>query len=352
MTGIIKVLPGKSRDIEAVKKYIINNSYIDSYPKDIHIIRFYSSYVAISNGRVIKVTKPYMKYCPLAGALYRGINSHDDTSSVRGIIKEAIESKISEFGFFTGKRVLWGSNISIPFGASEILMYALRKGAVDAAVVVCDGAGTVIADKPEVVQGIGARMNGIFHTSSIEGVIKKLEKTGAHVVFEDGTINQLEGVEKAADSGYRNIAVTINASMDVPLNILRKMEKNLGISLTSLAICTTGIDRNRIMEIVENTDIVWSCASEELREIAGKRAIMQLSMKIPVFVLTKKGLGLIDSYSPDKNILESVNQGSQYLIAGSVNKGKAVRIGNFKSYLSKAELPVRHGREPLLNTKE
>jgi len=352
MTGVIKSFSGKGKDIKSVKKHIINNSYGGNYSEDIHIIRFYSSYVVIANGRVIKVTKPYMKYCPLAGALYSGINSSHDPSLVKDIIKEAVESKISEFGFFTGKRSLSAGNIAIPFGASEILMYALRKRAVDAAVVVCDGAGTVIVDKPEVVQGIGARMNGIFYTSPIVGVIERLKKAGTHTVLGDGTINQLKGIEKAAYLGYKNIAVTINASMDVPVNILRNMEKNLGISLTSMAVCTTGITSSRIMEIVENTDIVWSCASEKLREIAGRRAIMQLSMKIPVFVLTKKGLNLINSYSHDKNIMERVNPGSQYLIAGSVSKGEEVRIGNFKSYLSEAKLPVRHSQEPLMNTKE
>ncbi len=41
-----------------------------------------------------------------------------------------------------------------------MISFALRKKAIDAAVVVCEGAGTIITNKPEVVQGIGARSRG------------------------------------------------------------------------------------------------------------------------------------------------------------------------------------------------
>ncbi len=104
------------------------------------------------------------------------------------------------------------------------------------------------------------------------------------------------------------------------------MEKDLKISLTSLAVCTTGITRNRIMEIGGHTDIVWSCASEELRKTVGKRAIMQLSRRIPVYILTKKGLGLVGSYSSHKNLIKNLDLSSQYIVASNLNKGKKIKL--------------------------
>ena len=122
--------------------------------EDLHIIRFYSLYVVIANGKVIDVTRPHMVYCPLANSLYRNLNLLAQPGALKEAIINSVNSKISKFGYFTAERELSRSDVAIPYGASEILMYALRKKVVDAAVVVCDGAGTVIVKKPEVVQGV------------------------------------------------------------------------------------------------------------------------------------------------------------------------------------------------------
>jgi len=341
MNITIKKLLNKVADINNFKRTCYHKDF-----KDLHIIRFYSSYVSISNGRVIEVTDPCMRYCPLAGFLYKNINSSSDPSLIKKAIKQVIESKISEFGYFTERRELFSKDIAIPYGASEILMYALKKKFIDAAVIVCDGAGTVIVNKPEIVQGIGARMNGIFYTSPIQGIIRKLEKTGSHVISHDGTIDQIKGVKKAASLGYKNIAVTINASMDVPVSMLRKIERDFKISLTSLAVCTTGLNRDRIQEIGKYTDIIWSCASKELRKIIGNKAILQISRKIPVFVLTKKGLDLVGNYSSHKALIKSLDLSKQYIIASDF-KGKKIKMGVFNACLSEAKLPVRHKMEPV-----
>lgn len=34
--------------------------------EDIHITRMYSSFVTVSEGRVIRITDPFLEYCPLA----------------------------------------------------------------------------------------------------------------------------------------------------------------------------------------------------------------------------------------------------------------------------------------------
>ena len=222
-------------------------------PKDLHIIRFYSSFVVISNGKTINLTTPHMTYCPLAGSLYKKIEQTKDPGLLKQAITKSVDEKISKFGHFTKRRELSRSDIAIPYGASEILMYAIRKKAIDAAVVVCDGAGTVIVNRPELVQGIGARMNGLFYTSPIQEVIRGLKKADSCVVFQDAAINQIEGVEKAALLGYKKIAVTINACADEPLHKLGEIERKYKISVTSLFVCTTGINKGIIQEIGNRT---------------------------------------------------------------------------------------------------
>jgi len=63
-----------------------------------------------------------------------------------------------------------------------MMMYALKKGGIDAAVTVCDGAGTVISDSPSLIQGIGARMNGLFYTTPIPEVIQRIKGQKGFVV--------------------------------------------------------------------------------------------------------------------------------------------------------------------------
>ncbi|PIV53911.1 MAG: hypothetical protein COS17_01325 [Elusimicrobia bacterium CG02_land_8_20_14_3_00_37_13] len=300
--------------------------------EDLHITRFYSSFVVISKGKVIKVTNPDMGYCPLAHYLYDGIRKikESDSELLKNTIKEAIEEKIDKFGHFTEKRELIRNDIAVPYGASEILMYAMNKKIIDAAVVVCDGAGTVIVNKPEIVQGIGARMNGLFLTSPIKTTINKLKKANCSVVFPDAEINQIEGVIRASKFGYKNIAVTVNGYLEDDLSKLKEIERNLNISVTSLIVCTTGIDEERIKEINEYADIVWSCASQEIREMTGKKAILQISTGIPVFVLTKKGLNLVAGYSSDEQLIRELNSGKQYLISGKC-EGTKIGMGNFNA---------------------
>ena len=317
--------------------------------KALHIIRFFSSFVIISKGKVIKVTDPYMEYCPLASFLYNDIKKSEklDPESIKKAIIKAIDEKISKFGHFTEKRGLYRNDIAIPYGASEILMYAMRKKVIDAAVVVCDGAGTVIVSKPGIVQGIGARMNGLFFTTPLYKIMEKLEKANSRIVFQDAHINQIEGAKKAASLGYKNIAVTINGFMDEDLSRLKEIEEDYEISITSLIVCTTGVTEKRIHEIEKYADLVWSCASEEIREIIGKEAILQLSKKIPVFVLTRKGLNLVSGYSSDGKLVKNSDSNKQYIIAGS-HKGRKIKMGNFDTYLSEAKLPIRHRKQPKL----
>jgi putative methanogenesis marker protein 8 len=313
---------------------------------DLHILRFYSSFVTVSGGKVVEVLDPILKYCQLANSLYRNFRILDkmDPLIFKNAVRDAVEEKINRFGFFTEDRKIYQSEISIPYGASEILMYALRKKQIQSAVIVCDGAGTVISSSPEIVQGIGARMNGIFFTTSFPSLVKRLEENNC-VVIPGGKIDQVEGIKRAIQLGYKNIAVTINGYSGENLNEIRELEKMHNVSITILVVCTTGIGKKRIQEIKKHADLVWSCGSGDIRNIIGKKAILQMSFIIPVFVLTQMGINLVCSYFSDSKVISKIDTGRQYIVS-HIPRGEEIKAGNFKAYLQETELPLRSKKEP------
>ena len=332
MNHIYRILKNISKD------KIANNN--------LHIVRFYSSFVTVSGGKVIKVSDPKLKYCPLANSLYKNFRILDteDRRAFKNSVRDAIEEKISQFGFFTEDREIYQNDISIPYGASEILMYALRKRQIEAAVTVCDGAGTVISSNPEIIQGIGARMNGLFFTTSFPSLVKRLEENNC-VVIPGGKIDQIEGIKRAIQLGYRNIAVTVNGYSGENLSEIRELERMHDLSIKIMVVCTTGTGKNRILEIKKYADLVWSCGSEDIRNIIGKEAVLQMSIIIPVFVLTRKGINLVRSYlSSTKMILEFDNE-RQYIVS-HIPQGHAIVAGNFNAYLCETTLPLRSIKEP------
>ncbi|MEM4246249.1 MAG: DUF2099 family protein [Candidatus Bathyarchaeia archaeon] len=320
--------------------------------RDLHITRMCSALVAVSEGRVVKVSDPEMRYCPLAETLYT-ISGSAPIDSLKRKIIEAVERKIAEFGLFTDARQLYRESVAIPFGASEMIMYDLMKGGADAAITVCDGAGTVIAENPYLVQGIGARMNGIFYTSPIEHVIKRIREMGGLVPFtENARIDQAEGL-RAAAGRYKRVDVTVNGFSIDSLGEIRDAESESGLSATVLAVCNTGISGDRVKEIARHADLVWACGSRMVREVAGAEALLQAATKIPVFCLTKRGMGLVANYSTGGLLRYFSEHRGPFLISGQCPRVEGVRnvqrigMGNFKTYVGEVErLPVRSSHEP------
>jgi len=266
---------------------------------DLHVVRYFSSLITISNGKVTKVTKPAISHCPLAGFLYKGLKRSESfpISRLKSELKKVIEEKITQFGFCTKDRVLWNDGVSVPYGASEIIAHGLRNKIIDSSVIVCDGAGTVVVSIPQVVQGIGARMHSVLRTSPIQGVIKRLHQYGCRTINNSGAIDQKRGVIEAAKEGYKNIAVTVNAYQGEALKSIRALEKQYGISVIILAICTTGISGKRINEIEKYADLVWACRSREVRNVLCVKAIEILSNASPVYILTQQGKMFVSGYS-------------------------------------------------------
>jgi hypothetical protein len=92
-------------------------------------------------------------------------------------------------------------------------------------------------------------------------------------------IDQIEGLRRAIELGYKKIAVTINGYAGEDLSEVKRLEDD--VSITSLVVCTSGIEKERAEEITSYADLAWSCASLYMREIVGRKARIQVATKIP-----------------------------------------------------------------------
>lgn len=176
-------------------------------------------------------------------------------------VKKNMEIRISELGMFTARCRLSDVDTYVAFGASEIMMSGLRNDYIETTVTACDGAGTVIASNPALVQGIGGRMSGRIETEPIEEVI--------------------EGIQKLQKK-------------------LRELESELGIDLIIIAVHVTGVSKEEAQDLLKNSDIVISCASKYIRELA--KPLVQVAAAIPLFALTQKGKELIIERAKDSKV--------------------------------------------------
>lgn len=240
--------------------------------------------VVVKDGEIIEVGEPELEWCPLI----------DKLSGVQKItseeVKKNVESKIRDYGMFTAKRQLLGHDTFVAFGASEIMMSGLRSDFLDATITACDGAGTVISNNPELVQGIGGRMSGLVETEPIEDVINGIQKLGGIVLdTKTASIDPVRGVKKAAELGYKKVAVT-TADLKTAKK-LREIETELELDLIIIAVHVTGVSKEEAQGLLENSDLVTGCASKYIRELA--KPIVQVAAAIPLFALTKKGKELV-----------------------------------------------------------
>jgi len=238
--------------------------------------------VVIRDGSVVEVGEPCITECPLARRFAVPV-----TDFTPEAIRANIENRIRSFGMCTERREVKDDRDFVGFGASELLSSAIRAGLLDAAVLACDGAGTVIAPMPALVQGIGGRMSGLVSTTPIPEVIQRIRSCGGHVIDPEGAgINQVRGVDVASDLGYRKVAVTVADP------VTAREVRTLHPGAVIVAVHTTGISRRGAETLVSHADLVTACASRYLRELAGS-AIIQAGTGIPVFGFTRAGKEII-----------------------------------------------------------
>jgi len=252
-----------------------------------HKLEMAKASVVVRDGEIIVQSDPKIRRCPLRVDIYGCQEENAET------VKRVLQKHMSELGMYGTNRILDAHEVAVAFGASEIINNAMAEGLVDAAVVVCEGAGTVVVDRPEVLQAIGAHLTGLLSTEPIREIQDGLRKRGCILLDDSCTINQVEGFKKAVDSGFLKIAVTIDGQRAFEAGMIKAMSKDSMRRPTILAVHTTGISGDEARALANDCDIVWACASKAVRDVVGKRAKLQIGVSIPVFALTLEGKRLI-----------------------------------------------------------
>ncbi len=273
-----------------------------------HILEVAGSKVTIVDGDIMDITEPKTLSCPLRRTVY-GIEKETVNS-----VRRTVEFYINDWGMFTEKRIVSTDQMPINFGVTEMLASALTHDIIDAVVMVCEGAGTVVSSLPQVVEGIGAHMTGLVETSKEPGIIRKLRSHEVLVLDpEHATMDPIKGLRMGLEEGYKRIAVTITGHEAI--NTIKLKKEGGRDDCAVIAVHNTGIERNQACILARNCDIVTSCASRWVREEIGPLASMQLGMRIPVFILTDLGKDIA---------LVRLRDFSQPLIVGT---GKPPKLG-------------------------
>lgn len=237
--------------------------------------------VVIEDGKIIEVGEPMVKYCPLFHK-HRGIE--EITSE---IVRQNVEFRIRDFGMCSPQRKLRMHDF-LSYGVSELMGMAISKGLLDCAVIVCEGAGTVVIDDPEMVQGIGGRISGIVETSIIPEIVQTI---GTNRVLDPirGKIDQFMGALKAEAMGYSKIGVSIARAEDA-----QRIRHELGSSVVIFAVHTTLVSEEEARSFFEHCDIVTACASRNVRAEAQRHDIMKVGTKIPIYAVTEVGKRILE----------------------------------------------------------
>ncbi|MBU4492068.1 MAG: DUF2099 family protein [Euryarchaeota archaeon] len=239
--------------------------------------------IVVKDGKVVEVGEPIADWCPVFSKV-AGVSRLTAEEA-----KKNMEYRIRELGMFTPKR-RFDYGVFVNFGASEIMMTALRRGIIDCTVTVCDGAGTVITHNPALVQGMGALMSGLIETEPIPEIIAGIEARGGVVLDkETASIDQVEGLRKACLPGFKNIAVSVVEHSDA--RELRMIEKEYDLNLILIGAHLTGIKEAGAGKLIKEMDIITGCASKAVRRMV--KPILQAGTSVPMFALTQKGKELI-----------------------------------------------------------
>lgn len=280
--------------------------------REMHITRMFGSYIIIrrEDGKLnaIKATPIPIKYCPLMIKLLKEVGgevaekliaSLSDTNEEEQskMMCELINEVVIKGGYFDTNRPLNSCEANVTFGASETMSSAFQANLIDAAVIVSNNLGTIITTNAPGTQGAVKRMTGLFYTSPNADIVKTAESEEIIPVFPySAKIDQLAGVKEAIKRGKKRIAVSVAAGDNYLHKELKKLELEHDVTIYKFGLCSTGIteDTAKIME--EYADVVWSCASKQVREHIDPASIFQVGVKIPVYVMTEKGYEIIKNH--------------------------------------------------------
>lgn len=265
--------------------------------------------VTVRHGQVVEICEPRIRGCPLAKRFEVPVDEISEKA-----VKESIEQRIRSFGMCTARRKVMSDEEFYGFAPTELLACGLRSGMIDAVVFGCDGAGTVIITKPDMVLGIGGWMSGLISTCPIPDVINRIEKHDG-IVYDSATacLDPAGGADLAKKRGFSRIAVPVSNP-----EIAETIRSNHPDSLI-FGVHMSGICEEDVQRIVAVSDLVTGCASKTVRTLAEKKALLQAGDVIPIFALTSRGKELMM-----KRILET----------------------NEKFFIQSARFPVICARQP------
>ena len=292
---------------------ILLSTIRDYYEKNsIHITRMFGSYILIINEnnklKAIKATPIPIKYCPLMVKLLKEVGGElaDELLKTLMVEDEELQTKmmcnlinkvVISGGYFDTNRPLNSCEANVLFGASETIASAFEAQLIDAAVIVSNNLGTIITTNSSNTQGAVKRMTGLFYTSPSKELVDIAKKANIIPVFPyTAEIDQIAGVKKAIALGYKNIAVSVAAADNHLHKELKTIEEENNINIYKFGLCSTGIDEQTAIIMKNNADIIWSCASKQVKEHIEPAAIAQVGLKIPVHVMTKNGWKLIKNH--------------------------------------------------------
>lgn len=239
--------------------------------------------VVVRDGKVVEVGEARIATCPLTKKMAYPLSALDKES-----VKANIEYRIRTWGMCTPRREVTDTRPFVGFGASEVLSFGLSSGLLDAVVLASDGAGTVVATSPVLVQGIGGRMSGLVKTVPYADVIRRIEENGGIVADKArASLDQAAGVALAYARGFRKVAVTVA----LPEEAQRIRTQYPGVLIFGVHV--SGLSRDEAEMLAASADLVTACASGTIREVAGKTALLQAGVSVPIFAMTQKGKDLI-----------------------------------------------------------
>lgn len=239
--------------------------------------------VVVRDGKVVEVGEPELKYCPIFDKV-RGIKE-----LTREAIAKNIQFRIDDFGMCTENRELEMRDY-LSFGISETISTAMSLKMIDAAVIVCEGCGTVIIDDYKRVQGIGGRVSGLVSTTPLPRLMYRI---GIDNILDPETarINQVDGAKKAIERGFKNIAVTTASAYDAKK--LKGLEREHGVNIYTFVVHTSGMTRDEAELVFRYADVTTGCASRYVREYGLANNIFKVGDSVPVFGITPRGIHLI-----------------------------------------------------------
>lgn len=125
-----------------------------------------------------------------------------------------------------------------------------------------------------------------------------------NVYISDGRLN-IVLLNKNLDNNIRDVGSKIlHAAQDNKLHReLERLEKENNIKIYKFGLCSTGIDYATAISMRDYADVVWSCASKYVKSEIAPNAILQVGVKIPVYIMTEKGFEIV------KNHLQLMNGG-------------------------------------------